>query len=196
MPWHTCPWTRVPIRSSAGEICSRKNCPVKSRTRATEKLLKLTSPRAKSSALVAHLAPRAVCGHIAKRVMQTRERPHSVSHRFQDAAPPQSRPSCHRIHVYTSITTKRGIMIRIARALVLQWFYNGFTVVGPVRGFLHSRRLWFYNGFTLVLQWSDPCGKFYTAPALVLQWFYNGFTLVLQWLYTGVALRAPCLRLA
>ena len=87
-------------------------------------------------------------------------------------------------------------MIRIARALVLQWFYNGFTVVGPVRGFLHSRRLWFYSGFTLVLQWSDPCGKFYTAPALVLQWFYNGFTMVLQWLYTGVALRAPCLRLA
>ena len=63
-------------------------------------------------------------------------------------------------------------MIRIARALVLQWFYTGFTVVGPVREILHSTR----SGFTMVLQW-----------------FYNGFTVVVHWCCVACALPEACL---
>ena len=66
------------------------------------------------------------------------------------------RPHGHsRVHHRT-----HEAMAPLAGAVVLQWFYSGFTVVGPIAEILNTGRRWLYSGFTMV--------------GVVLQWFYSG----------------------
>ena len=57
--------------------------------------------------------------------------------------------------------------------MVLQWYYNGMTVVLTVI-FVYYQS----NGTTMVLQWYDNC-TYCNICVLSEQWYYNGMAIVL-----------------